>query len=296
MRGATPVMVDVDPQSQNITAETVCQAITPRTKAIVAVHLAGWPCNMDPILHLAQRHHLSVVEDCAQAHGARYKGRSVGSMGHINSFSFCQDKILSTGGEGGMITTNDQDLWKRAWSFKDHGKSYDRVYGCHHPPGFRWLHESFGTNWRMTEMQSALGRVLLRKLDRQVERRRHFAEMMNKAFVGIPALRTTVPSDGLYHSYYKFYVFVRPERLCSGWSRDRIMNAITAEGIPCFSGCCGEIYLEKAFGALCPEQRRPVAKELGENSLMFLVHPTLCDDDIRDTIATVQKVMEWAGR
>ena len=294
MRGANPVMADVDASSQNITAHTIRQAITPRTKAIIAVHLAGWPCDMDPILQVAREHNLKVVEDCAQAHGARYKGRAVGSMGNIGAFSFCQDKIMTTGGEGGLVTTNDETLWERAWSFKDHGKSYDAVYRRQHPPGFRWLYESFGTNWRLTEMQSALGRVLLRKLDAQVEKRRHHATMMTAAFANIPGLRTTVPPSDVYHSYYKYYVFVRPEALLAGWNRDRIINSVTAEGVPCFSGSCSEIYLEKAFDGIGPAQRLPVARQLGETSLMFLVHPTLSDNDIRETILAVRKVMGHA--
>src|SRR5271170_8256784 len=193
MRGATPVMADVDPNSQNITAETIHAVLTPRTRAIIAVHLAGWPCDMDPILDLARKHGLKVVEDCAQAHGAVYKGRPVGSMGDVNAFSFCQDKIISTGGEGGLLTTNDTDLWSRAWAFKDHGKSYEAVCRRRHPPGFRWLHESFGTNWRLTEMQSAMGRVLLRRLRQTVEKRRHLAEILAAGFAGIPGLRVTQP-------------------------------------------------------------------------------------------------------
>lgn len=294
MRGAIPVMADVDRESQTLTAETIREAATPRTKAVVAVHLAGWPCDMDPIMKLAAEFNLAVVEDCAQAHGARYQGRPVGSVGHINAFSFCQDKIMTTGGEGGMVTTNDGALWTRAWSYKDHGKSYEAVYQREHPPGFRWLHESFGTNWRLTEMQSALGRNLLRKLDANVGRRRQFAGMLNVAFGGISALRTTVPRDDIYHSYYKYYVFVHPERLRADWHRDRIIAAIEAEGVPCYSGSCSEIYLEKAFDGIRPLHRLPVAKELGETSLMFLVHPTLLDSDLQDTIAAVQKVMEHA--
>lgn len=296
MRGALPVVVDVDPDSQNITAHNIRQAITARTKAIIAVHLAGWPCDMDPILALAREHNLKVVEDCAQAHGARYQGRTVGSMGDINSFSFCQDKIITTGGEGGLITTNDDELWERAWSFKDHGKSFDASYRRQHPPGFRWLHESWGTNWRLTEMQSAIGRVLLRKLDGQVAKRRRYAALMTQAFAEIPALRTTAPGDDVYHSYYKYYVFVRPEALQPDWNRDRIMNAVAAEGIPCFSGICSEIYLERAFDGCRPKRRLSVAQKLGETSLMFLVHPTLAEKEIQDTIAAVQTVMQYASK
>lgn len=295
MRGATPVIADVDRDSQNITAETIAAAITSRTKAIIAVHLAGWPCDMDPILELAREHGLKVIEDCAQATGARHKGRPVGSMGDINSFSFCQDKIITTGGEGGLITTNSQELWERAWSFKDHGKSYDAVYRRQHGPGFRWLHEQVGTNWRLTEMQSAIGRVWLRKLDAQVTIRRRHAQRLAVAFSRIAGLRTTVPPTDVYHSYYKYYAFLRPERLRPGWTRDRIETAVQAEGVPCFAGCCSEIYLEKAFDGIRPQHRLPVARELGEKSLMFLVHPTLSDQDIDDTVAAVKKVMEAAA-
>lgn len=296
MRGATPVIADVDPVSQNLTVETIRPLITPKTKAIIAVHLSGWPCDMDPILVLAKEYGLKVIEDCAQAHGARYKGRPVGSMGDVAAFSFCQDKIMTTGGEGGMLTTNDPALWEKAWAFKDHGKSFDAVYNREHPPGFRWLHESFGTNMRLTEMQSAIGRIQLRRLPEWVEARRRHAAILTEVFEKISALRVTVPSEAIYHSYYKYYVFVRPEQLMAGWDRDRIMNAVNSEGIPCFSGSCSEIYLEKAFteAGLGPSTRLPVAKELGETSLMFLVHPTLSEENMRETVRVVAKVLEQA--
>ncbi len=296
-RGAIPVMADVDSVSQNITAETITAAITPKTKAIVAVHLAGWPCDMDPILELAKKHNLKIIEDCAQAHGATYKGRPVGSMGDIGAFSFCQDKIMTTGGEGGMLTTNDEEVWRKAWEHKDHGKSYDAVYNRQHSPGFRWLHESFGTNLRMTEMQSTLGRTVLAKLPAWVSSRRRYAGILNARLFEIEALRTTIPPEEYYHSYYKYYVFVRPEALKDGWDRDRIMVAINAEGIQCSTGSCSEIYLEKAFDAkeLRPAERLGTAKELGETSLMFLVHPTLRDTDIEDTCRAIEKVMTKAS-
>jgi len=195
MRGATPVMADIDPVSQNITAETIKAAITPKTKAIIAVHLAGWPCDMDPILKLAKKHSLKVIEDCAQAHGATYKGRPVGSMGDAGAFSFCQDKIMTTGGEGGMLTTNDEEVWRKAWEYKDHGKGYDAVYNRRHSPGFRWLHESFGTNLRMTEMQSTLGRTALAKLPTWVATRRRHAGILNSRLSQLEALRTTIPPE-----------------------------------------------------------------------------------------------------
>lgn len=291
-------MADVDRDSGLITAETIEKVITPRTKAIIVVHLAGWPADMDPIMELARKHNLWVIEDCAQAHGAKYKGKSVGSIGHAGAWSFCQDKILTTGGEGGMLTLNDDMLWSKAWSFKDHGKSYDAVYNRQHPPGFRWLHEDFGTNWRMLEVQSAIGRVILRKLDGWIEKRRMHAHYLSERFREIPALRVPeVPAD-LYHAYYKYYAYVRPEMLKSGWNRDRIMIAISEAGIPCTTGSCGEIYLEKAFArrGWQPAERLPVARELGETSLMFLVHPTLSMEHMQATADVVEQVMQEASR
>ena len=289
--GARPVFADVDRDTQNITAETIRAVLTPRTKAIVAVHLAGWPCDMDDILALAREHGLKVVEDCAQAQGAVYKGRPIGSMGDAAAFSFCQDKIMTTAGEGGMLTTNDAYTWRRAWSYKDHGKDYDAVYASNHPVGFRWVHESFGTNWRMTEVQAAMGRVALRKVPQWVETRRRFASLLNENLAGLPGLRVICPPPGVRHSYYKYYMFVRAEALRSGWDRDRIMQAINAEGVTCFVGGCSEIYLEKAFARWSPQARLPIAKQLGETSLMLLVHPTLSEQNVRDAAFAVRKVM-----
>jgi dTDP-4-amino-4,6-dideoxygalactose transaminase len=297
MRGARPILADVDRDSQNITIRTIKPLITARTKAVIAVHLAGWPCEMESILELAREHNLKVIEDCAQSLGATYHGRPVGSFGDVAAFSFCQDKIMTTGGEGGMVTTNDGAIWERAWSFKDHGKSYDAVYHREHSLGFRWLHESFGTNWRLTEMQSSLGRIALKKLPAFVEKRRKNAAVLVQSFSGIPGLRVTVPPAEIGHSYYKFYTFVRPETLRDEWTRDRIMAAIMAEGIPCFSGCCSEIYLEKAFPLdMRPSERLEVARELGETSLMFLVHPTLSPQDMLDTSQAVEAVFMIASR
>jgi hypothetical protein len=300
MRGAKPVFVDVDRESQNITAATIEKGITKRTRAIIAVHLAGWPCDMDEIMALAKKHGLAVIEDCAQASGALYKGRPVGSFGDAAAFSFCQDKIMTTGGEGGMVATNSKYIWSKVWSYKDHGKSYDAVYSNDLKPGpsFKWLHESFGTNWRMTEMQAAIGRIQLRKLPDWIEKRRRNAAILTEALLQIPALRVTAPPDDVFHAYYKYYVFLRPEILKKGWDRERVIVAINEQGIPCFTGSCSEMYLEKAFDAdhLRPKKRLPVAEELGQTALMFLVHPTLTEDHMRDVVKAVEKVMAAAGR
>ena len=293
MRGATPVVADIEPDSQNLSAATVRPLLTPRTRAIIAVHLAGWPCDMDPLLELAHAHGIKVIEDCAQAQGATYKGRPVGSLGDVAAFSFCQDKIMTTGGEGGMLTTNDPEIWQKAWAYKDHGKDYDTVF-CKEPgAGFRWLHHSFGTNWRMTEIQAAIGRIALRKVPDWVAVRRRHAAALTAMFRNIHGLRITEPPAEIAHAYYKYYAFVEPGTLPEFMSRDWLMTAITDVGIPCFSGSCSEIYREKAFVAagLSPGKRLPVARRLGETSLMFLVHPTLTNDHIARTGTLVRAVM-----
>ncbi len=298
MRGALPVVVDVDRVSQNISPEAIRAAITSRTKAIIVVHLAGWSCDMDAIIAIAKEHDLKVIEDCAQAHGATYKGRQVGSFGHAAAFSFCQDKIISTGGEGGMMTTHDEGVWERAWAYKDIGRSYDAVYRREHPPGFRWLIDSFGTNWRMTEMQAVIGRLQLKKLDAWIAKRRENAAVLTQAFQTIPALRVTLPPQHIGHAYYKYYAFVETNRLKADWSRDRVIAELSQRGVHCFSGSCSEIYLEKAFETLPskPKGRLPVAKELGETSLMFLVHPTLEFGYMQEVAAAVRDIFLQASR
>ncbi len=296
VRGAAVAFADVDPHSQNMTAKTIRAVLSPRTKAIIAVHLAGWPCEMDAIMALAAEHGLHVIEDCAQAHGATYKGRPVGCLGHAAAFSFCQDKIVSTGGEGGMLTTNHHAIWEKAWSFKDHGKSWRAVHRQDESSVFRWLHESFGTNWRMTEMQAAIGRVTLRKLSDWVAARRRHARFLDERLGKLPQLRLTVPPEHVGHAYYKYYMFLRPWWLREGWSRDRFVRAVAAEGIPSGSGICPEVYREKAFddSPLRPARRRGVARELGDTSIMLAVHPTLSMSDLLDTCQAVEKVVAEA--
>jgi len=317
--GATPVFADVDPDSGNITAETIQRVLTPKTRAVICVHLAGWPCDMDPIMSLAAQHDLKVIEDCAQAHGARYKGRGVGCIGHVGAWSFCQDKIMTTGGEGGMVTTNDEALWLEMWSYKDHGKSYEAVYQRKHPPGFRWVHESFGTNWRMLEMQAAIGRIQLRRMAHWTAQRQANSLALAGALtpfsdtdgpVRLPRLNCKECAADCYpnsamqtcyrecvHAYYKFYVYVRPQNLAPNWTRDRIIETINEAGVPCYQGSCSEVYLEKAFDGKGwrPTQPLPVAHDLGETSLMFLVHPTLTVAEVKKTCEVITQIMSDAS-
>lgn len=297
MRGATPVVVDVDRESQNLTAATIEPALTERTRAIIAVHLNGWPCDMDPIRELARARGIRLIEDCAQSLGASYKGRPCGSLGDLAAFSFCQDKIITTGGEGGMLVTDDETLYRRAWAYKDHGKDYETVHHKTHQLGFRWLHHGFGTNWRMTEMQAALGRRMLEKLEAWVLQRRYLAEVLANALADAPGLRVPAPAEeGVVHAYYKFYAFVEPAALAPGWDRDRVMAEIVARGVPCFTGICGQIHQEKAFDApgLRPARELPVSRELMDTGLMFLVHPTLTPEDIERAGEQIRQVMDRA--
>ena len=308
--GATPVFADVGRESGNLTAETIRPHISNRTKAVIAVHLAGWPCDMDPILSLSNEYGFKVIEDCAQAHGARYKGRSVGSLGHVGAWSFCQDKIMSTGGEGGMVTTNDFALWRKMWSFKDHGKDWDAVYNNSQPNGFRWVHNSFGTNWRMLEVQGAIGRVQLRKMHEWTAARNANSEKIwsvcrRHAAVRVPEFRCNAArcavgcaiASGCVHACYKCYVYVQPQFLNVGWNRGRILGELNQRGVPCYQGSCPEIYLEKCFEGMRsnPSRRLPTARELGETSLMFLVHPTLTERDMLRTCEALEEILSEAS-
>lgn len=298
MRGAVPVVADVDVDSQCVTAETLRAALTPRTRAIIAVHLAGWPCPMDDIVALAAEKDLVVIEDCAQAHGATWKGRPVGSFGHAGAFSFCQDKIISTAGEGGMLVLDDETAWKKAWAYKDIGRSYDAVYHRAHPPGFRWLTDSFGSNWRLTEIQAAVGRIQLTKLPSWVEARRRNAGILAGGFADIPMLRVPVPGTEVGHAYYKFYAFVRPEQLARDWSRDRLMSELNERGVSCTVGSCSEIQLEKAFvdRGWTARGPLPVARSLGETSLAFNVHPTLTRAALDAVVTAMREITGHAVR
>jgi len=296
--GAKPIFSDVDLNSGNICAHEIGKKITKRTKAIICVHLAGYPCEMDEIMELANNRNIFVIEDCAQAHGAKYKNQPVGSIGHIGCFSFCQDKIMTTGGEGGMITTNNEIFWRKMWSLKDHGKTIHSVYEENHPPGYRWLHEEFGSNYRMTEMQAAIGRIQLKKMKLWNNLRTKNADSLDLLFSNFNSLiRLPVLHKNITHGWYKYYVYLINDGLKDHWSRDRISDEINALGTPCFSGSCSEIYLEKAFeNKYRPKDRLKNAKELGENTLMFLIHPTITHDELSNHSRNIEKVLNMAKK
>ena len=294
--GAIPIFADVDLDSQNITFNSIRNKVTKKTKAILCVHLAGWPCEMDGVMDIANEFDLYVIEDCAQAHGAKYKGKSVGSIGHVGCWSFCQDKIMTTGGEGGMVTTNDEHLWRKMWAYKDHGRSYEAVYEREHPKGFKWLNESFGMNYRMIEIQAVIGRIQIKKMpDWHAKRKKNAKKIWNSARQ-CKGLRVPDIPDYIDHAAYKCYVFIKENQLKNGWNRGRVIDEISGLGVPCSYGSCSEVYLEKAFdnSGFRPKERLANAKELGETSLMFLVHPTLTEDEIQQTCNAITSVMDLA--
>ena len=298
MRGATPVFADVDLDSQNILPESIENKITSKTKAIICVHLAGWPCDMDKINAISKKYNLKLIEDCAQAHGAKYNGKPVGSFGDVAAFSFCQDKIMTCGGEGGLLVCNDEEVYKKCWAYKEHGKSLDALARKDYDEGFQWLIESFGTNWRMTEMQAAIGRLQLKKLDSWVKTRRANADKITNAIKDIKSIRIPQPSINIYHSYYKYYIMIKPEMLKENWSRNRIISEISKTGLSVRVGACGELYQEKAFRKYFNtdnQKRLPNAVKLAETTLMFQIHPTLTEQNIKDSINIIREVLSEAS-
>ena len=297
--GARPIFADVDVRTGNLTADTIRPHINSRTKAVLCVHLGGLPCDLSPIMDLCDEFNLKLIEDCSQAHGAQYNNSHVGTFGDIGIWSFCQDKIMSTGGEGGMISCKSTSLWNKIWSLKDHGKSFHSVFHKQHPQGFRWLHDGFGTNARMTEMQAALGLYQLDLLDSWVAQRNLLASSIYDHVRDSPILSKflKIPwhpgsTSGVLHAFYRCYLTLDLSVLPEGINNTAIISRITNLGVPCFSGSCSEIYLENAFleTDFIPNSPCPNASLLGESSLAFLVHPTLSHKDIQMTINVLETV------
>jgi dTDP-4-amino-4,6-dideoxygalactose transaminase len=295
--GATPVVADIDPFSQNITAETAAAVLSPRTRAIIPVHLAGWPADMASLMVFAKQRNLLVIEDCAQAHGATIAEKPVGSFGDIGCFSFCQDKIISTAGEGGMVVTDNKDIFQRMWSRRDHGKDFERCHTTKNAPGFNWLVTSFGTNWRLTESQSAIGRLQLQKLPQWTAMRRENAATLDAALSSLGAVSLPAPPAHFGHAYYKYCGLIDPDALKSGWSRDQICNALNEKGVPMRVGSCPDISLEPAFsGTYGTQPAHPNAKSIADRTFMLPVHPTLSAGNMTFIADVVRDVILAATR
>ena len=297
MVGATPIFADVDINSGNITHETVQPLISNKTKAIIPVHVGGWPCDMPAIMDLANNHQVVVIEDCAQAHGAFVGGKPVGSWGHAAIFSFCQDKIISTGGEGGMLLLRDEESYKKAWAYKDIGRSYDAVYHKEHADGFRWLVETAGSNFRMTEFQAAIGLTQLTKLPNWIAKRNNNANSLIKTLNQFDFFETPMlaSSEGSQNAYYRLYTKVKVGTIKNGLSgcdlRNYIINQLVTAGVPCFSGSCAEIYREKLFANLSSFYRLPNATSFSDYALCFLVHHTITPEQLMVMKENINQVL-----
>jgi dTDP-4-amino-4,6-dideoxygalactose transaminase len=271
--GAVPVFADIDPVSQNISPDSARSLIGSRTRAILCVHVGGWPCDMDALVKIANNAGLWLIEDCAQAHGARYRGRPVGSFGHAAAFSFCTDKIMSTGGEGGMVLLKDKEHWKTAWAYKDHGKNPDKVFNPAPGSGFRYIHDSFGTNWRLTEMQAAIGNAQLAKLPRWSEQRRRNAMALMHYLSDEAAVRLPAFPDYIDHAFYRLYVSIDPDVLGKNGSTASIIDRMARMGMPVGSGSCADMSRELAFASLSVRRagKLRVAVEAGRRTIAFPV-------------------------
>jgi dTDP-4-amino-4,6-dideoxygalactose transaminase len=292
LAGATPVFADIDANSGNIAVPSIAQALSSRTRAIIPVHLAGWPADMPAIMELVRGRDIKVIEDCAQAHGAEIAGESVGSFGDAAAWSFCQDKIISTAGEGGLVSFKDQAAWRWARSFKDHGKDFARASATGGDPGsFRWLHDIVGTNWRLSGPQAAIGLVQLRKLDEWRAVRARNAEIWISALKRVRGLRAPLPDgNSARHAFYKLYFYIDDySDQEAAELRSMILRRAAAAGLRVFSGSCPEIYRERAFMDL-PQPDCPAARTLGARSLMVEVHPTLSPDLLQMRAAALAEI------
>lgn len=267
--GLAVVLADIDPETLNVTVETLEARRTPKTGAVIVVHYAGLPCDIEAICKWAKQYDIRIIEDSAHAQGARVGGKHVGTFGDIGCFSFCVGKIMSTGGEGGAVITNDSELYRRMGAYRDHGRY--QLRGSKDFTKFEYSVQEFGSNLRLTEMQSAIARLQLKKLDGWVARRREIAAMYDAAF-GWPVVRPG-------HAFYMYTGFID--------NRDAVLTALNDRGIPARLNGCPNLYLEPVFvgkGLRCPNADASGARTLG-----LPIYPTLSNEDVAEVIAAVRE-------
>jgi len=299
--GLKPIFADVD-NNGNLSIQGIKNAYNKKVKAIIVVHLNGLVCDMDPILKFVKKNKIFLIEDCSQAHGAIYKGNKAGSFGDISTWSFCQDKIISTGGEGGMISTNNKRLWLKLWSLKDHGKNYRSVYFKNHKTGFKWLHDDLGSNYRMTEIQAVIGREQLKSLDKQIKKRNMIAKLYINELEDYytkykifkkPNFRyqTYLSKENNHnvHAFYRLNLFINKNKI----SQNKLIQQFNKYKINCGVGACPEIYREKIFKKLklYPKKRLINSKLLGETSIMFPINPNASIKKVKLEINSIKKIL-----
>ena len=303
--GLKPIFADVD-DNGNLSVEGIKKVYNKNVKAIIVVHLNGLPCDLDPILEFVKKNKIFLVEDCSQAHGAVYKGKKVGSFGHISTWSFCQDKIISTGGEGGMISTNNTKLWLKLWSLKDHGKNYKSVFYKKHKTGFKWLHDDLGSNYRMTEIQAVIGREQLKSLDEQIKKRNLIANLYLRGlkdyyskydilkkpdfkFQSYTLKKNLKKCNQYMHAFYRLNFFINNNKI----KQNKLIQQLNKQKIDCGVGACPEIYREKIFKKLKIKNKKlKNAKLLGDTSITFPINPNRNLDKIREEISIVKNLLK----
>ena len=305
--GLKPIFADVD-YNGNLNIEGIKKVYNKQVKAIIIVHLNGLACDLDPILKFVKKNNIYLIEDCSQAHGAIYKGNKVGSFGDISTLSFCQDKIISTGGEGGMISTDKKKLWLKCWSLKDHGKNYNKKFNKKNKNIFNWLHDDLGSNYRMTEIQATIGRYQLKNLDNQIKRRnkvamfylRHLKDYFSKYKIikkpnfkceSCPLLHKTEACNNCRHAFYRLNLFFENNIKIN---QTKIIRELLKFKVNCGVGPCPEIYREKVFKKLNhkPKKRLKNAKILGEKSLVFPINPFKSFLKLKRELNIIKKVLD----
>ena len=298
--GLKPIFADID-DNGNLSIEGIKKAYNKSVKAIIVVHLNGLSCDMNPILKFVKKNKIFLIEDCSQAHGAIYKDKKVGSFGNISTWSFCQDKIISTGGEGGMISTNSKKLWLKCWSLKDHGKNFKSVFYKKQKTIFKWLHDDLGSNYRMTEMQAVIGREQLKTLDKQIKKRNLIANLylneLKDYYLKYDILKKPdfvdqknhSKNNKYIHAFYRLNLFINKSKI----NQNKLIKKINKHKINCGVGSCPEIYREKIFKKLKyhPKKRLSNAKLLGETSIMFPINPNKSLIKIKSEIFIIKKIM-----
>jgi perosamine synthetase len=280
-QGATPVFADVDERTFCISPDSVRERITERTRAIIAVHLNGHPADLDALLEIARPRGIAIIEDAAQAHGATYKGRKAGTIGEAGCFSFWEDKIITTGGEGGAILTADASLAERMRRIRHHGEG--PIEGAR-----AYYHLELGYNYRMTAMQAATGLVQLRKLEEYLIARRRNATHLSERLGEIPQVEPPFIADYAVHSYYKYVCRLRRD---SGIDIARFVSAVAAEGLPISRRYPTPLPQQPVFrNAGLADAACPVADRLSSELFTMLVHPTASVADMDDYVTAIAKV------
>ncbi len=302
--GLRPIFADVD-HNGNLSIEGIKKVYKNSVKAIIIVHLNGLSCDLDPILKFVKKNKTFLIEDCSQAHGAIYKGKQVGSYGDISTWSFCQDKIISTGGEGGMISTNNKRLFLKSWSLKEHGKNYNHVFFKKHKTNFKWLHDNLGSNYRMTEMQASIGREQLSILDKTINKRNLVANLYIKGLeIYFEKFRLLYKPNFKHKScsikfsekscnkcvnaFYRLNFYIKNKKI----KQLKLIQDLIKYKVECGVGSCPEIYREKIFQKLkaYPKKRLTNAKLLGERSIMFPINPYKSIKKIKSEIFFIKKI------